>query len=56
MTVVDAIYYGTLFETLTSAKDLSKFPLLSSWFTTVSKNEKIAAGVDFVKELVKKKS
>ncbi|KAI8356616.1 tRNA synthetases class I (M)-domain-containing protein [Choanephora cucurbitarum] len=54
VTVVDAIYYGTLFETLTSAKDLSKFPLLSSWFTTVSKNEKIAAGVDFVKELTNK--
>ncbi|KAF1799189.1 tRNA synthetases class I (M)-domain-containing protein [Mucor lusitanicus] len=52
--LVDVIYYGTLFETLSSAKDLSKYPTLSAWFNTVSKNEKFTAGVEHVKEQTNK--
>jgi hypothetical protein len=50
--LVDVIYYGTLYETLSSAKDLSKYPTLSAWFSTVSKNEKFTAGIEHVKEQV----
>ncbi|CEP20143.1 hypothetical protein [Parasitella parasitica] len=50
VSLVDVIYYGTLFETLSSAKDLSKYPALFAWFNIVSENEKFAAGVDHVKE------
>ncbi|KAI9478725.1 MAG: tRNA synthetases class I (M)-domain-containing protein [Benjaminiella poitrasii] len=53
-TVVDVIYYGTLVETLSSAKDLSKYPLLSAWFEIVSKNDKFVAGVEHVKEQTNK--
>ncbi|KAI7902765.1 tRNA synthetases class I (M)-domain-containing protein [Cokeromyces recurvatus] len=54
VTVVDVIYYGTLVETLSSAKDLSKYPVLSAWFATVSKNEKFVAGVEHIKEQTNK--
>ncbi|KAG2196831.1 hypothetical protein INT46_001748 [Mucor plumbeus] len=54
VTLVDVIYYGTLYETLSSAKDLSKYPTLSAWFSTVSKNEKFTAGIEHVKEQTNK--
>ncbi|KAI8083893.1 tRNA synthetases class I (M)-domain-containing protein [Thamnidium elegans] len=43
VTLVDIIYYGTLFETFSSAKEPSKYPLLAAWFDIVSKNSKMAA-------------
>ena len=55
MTLVDVIYYGTLLETFSAAKEPSKYPRLLAWFTLVSKNEKLSAGIDFVKEQVSKK-
>ncbi|KAI8968167.1 tRNA synthetases class I (M)-domain-containing protein [Mycotypha africana] len=56
VTIVDAIYYGTLVETLTSAKDLSKYSTLAKWFSIVSKNDKMVAGVEYVKEQTNKGS
>jgi methionyl-tRNA synthetase len=52
VTVIDAIYLGTLYEILSSAKDLSKYPLLSAWFAVVSSNQKMIAGIEHIKEQV----
>lgn len=51
--MVDVIYYGTLFETFSSVKEPSKYPLLEEWFNLVSKNEKMIAGIEFIKEQVR---
>jgi hypothetical protein len=52
VTLVDVIYYGTLFETFSAAKEPCKYPLLDAWFKNVSKNEKLTAGIEFVKDQV----
>lgn len=53
MTLVDVIYFATLFETFSAAKEPSKYPLLEAWFNLVSKNEKMIAGIEFIKEQVR---
>lgn len=50
ITLVDVTYYGTLFETFSAAKEPSKYPLLVSWFDIVSKNEKLNAGIQHIKD------
>ncbi|GAA5799766.1 hypothetical protein HPULCUR_005184 [Helicostylum pulchrum] len=54
VTIVDVIYYGTLFETFSSAKEPSKYPLLAAWFDIVSKNAKMIAGIEYIKEQINK--
>ncbi|KAI8887977.1 methionyl-tRNA synthetase [Backusella circina FSU 941] len=50
ITTVDVIFYGTLYEAFSTAKEPSKYPTLQAWFDVVSKNEKVNAGVEFIKE------
>ncbi|CEG82275.1 Putative Methionine-tRNA ligase (EC:6.1.) [Rhizopus microsporus] len=47
---LDIIYYGALVEAFASFKEPSKYPLLAAWFDVVSKNTKVAAAVEYVKE------
>ncbi|ORE02919.1 methionyl-tRNA synthetase [Rhizopus microsporus var. microsporus] len=49
---LDIIYYGALVEAFASFKEPSKYPLLAAWFDIVSKNTKVAAAVEYVKEQV----
>ncbi|ORE14650.1 methionyl-tRNA synthetase [Rhizopus microsporus] len=49
---LDVIYYGALVEAFASFKEPSKYPLLAAWFDIVSKNTKVAAAVEYVKEQV----
>ncbi|CAO3685455.1 unnamed protein product [Rhizopus microsporus] len=51
---LDVIYYGALVEAFASFKEPSKYPLLAAWFDIVSKNTKVAAAVEYVKEQVRK--
>jgi hypothetical protein len=52
ITTVDVVFYGTLYEAFSTAKEPSNYPTLQAWFDVVSKNEKISAGVEFIKEQV----
>lgn len=54
ITLVDVTYYGTLFETFSAAKEPSKYPLLAAWFAVVSKNEKLNAGIQHIKDQLNK--
>ncbi|RCH95938.1 hypothetical protein CU097_007600 [Rhizopus azygosporus] len=47
---LDVIYYGALVEAFASFKEPSKYPLLAAWFEIVSKNTKVTAAVEYVKE------
>ncbi|KAG0768586.1 hypothetical protein G6F29_002593 [Rhizopus arrhizus] len=47
---VDVIFYGTLVEAFASFKEPSKYPLLAAWFDIVSKNSKVSAAVEHIKE------
>ncbi|KAG1010335.1 hypothetical protein G6F27_004746 [Rhizopus arrhizus] len=49
---VDVIFYGTLVEAFASFKEPSKYPLLAAWFDIVSKNSKVSAAVEHIKEQV----
>ncbi|KAG2217801.1 hypothetical protein INT45_005631 [Circinella minor] len=51
--VVDVIYFGSLYETL-SDTDLSKYPSLGAWFTLVSKSPLITKALEIVDKQVSK--
>lgn len=47
---MDVIFYGTLVEAFASFKEPSKYPVLAAWIDIVSKNDKVSAAVEHIKE------